>query len=577
MPEGGLTASIKPNTTAVETGPLYASMRENATTLLESGAPIFHADLGGNNHLLRDAFDSQLPPEHRQEFNCAACHHFLKDYGDLTMIDAKTGDLKPLFWDNDVHDDFFRASVKAVAALFRGKKVRKTFAITKKTIKAGKAEAGGFSHMHFDFPTARLRRIEPEGFASATSGELAEMLERVLLENHVSTINKAADLLLEDQLPYASKHKSAIRWLRDLVEKGQLTDVPGGVNRGNLVHLAAAESFLGCIHQLRSGALSTLLEDVGLDLPFSTISRKWTTLVDPIAYMRPTAAPSAGNIAAAERLFGEMDLSKDDLRRKYLLTSDIPDRVFMYTAVTTHDSPKSRGIFNELIPKVKQTIHLSTSTPTDDPSIPPTPLTFASFINQIIPTAKSIEYHLSTHPPLQFLITGLPGTVPLMQWHTPTNLVSNYTYDRPQAARRHNLKPGWTPVSAIIPSPQLWEGVPATITLPLSNEPNKGLDGDKGKAYKHAQHGWRYLVCLEGIEDKSDSLCLFPTFLRSELHGVRSTIEAYSAKHAIEGGKREGSMVGGISVDRAKGEMDHLFRVRDEKGRVGRYKVTLFQ
>lgn len=581
MPNGGLPKMTRPSSTRTETQSLYRSMREHAERLLKTAGSVFHVDLDDDYHILREAFDNGLPTEYHQEFNCSACHRFMKRFGDLAIVDAKTGNLRPLFWNSDLQNDFYRKAVKAIENLFEAKKVKKVFRVTEKTINAGISESGGFCHMNFKFPAGRMHAAEPKGFASATSVELAEMLNRVLADNQVSTIHKAADLLLEDKLPYADKHKSAIRWLRNVVEMGQLTKVSDDVKRHNLLHLAAADSFLGCIHQLRNGALSTLLKDIGLELPFGNIKDNWIALADPIAYMRPTAAPSSGNIAAAERLFSELGLSKDDLKRKYLLMKDIPKEVFMWNSPTTPKTPS--GIFSDLIPRTKPPQSTTNTTNNDDPSIPPTSLTFASFINRILPTAKCIEYHLPSHPPLHFLITGLPGTNPLMQWHTSTNLASGYVYHQPAAAETHNLQPGWTSVSAIIPAPNLWEGVPATSTLPLSDELTQGVtaDGVKTKAYKHAHHGWRYIVCLEHIEDTSHSSCLFPTFLRSELHGVRSTIESYSNCHGIERVEGEGGMAGGVSVGMGcgggGGEMEHLFRVRDERGRWGRYRVTLFQ
>ncbi len=568
MPNSGLAKSIKPKATRIECQPCYRAMRETADKLLKSKAPIFHVDLGNDYHLLQYAFDSGLSPKHQQESNCSACHRFMKDFGDLAMID-KFGNLRPLFWNSDLQNDFYRKPVQAVENVFQGKKVRTAFRVTEKTINAGTFEAGGFHHMSFKFPAERLHATEPKGFASATAVELAEMLDRVLKDNRASTIHKAADLLLEDRLPYADKHKGAIRWLRGLVEKGQLTKVSGETNRHNLLHLAAADSFLGCIHQLRSGTLSTLLRQIEIELPFPTIRGSWMNLADPTAYMRPTAAPSSGNVAAAERLFSDLGLSKYDLTRQYLLMKDVPEEVLMWSSSTT-DPKRREGIFSDLTPKTKPLPH-------DDAFIPPTSLTFASFINRIIPTAKAIEYHVPAHPPLHFVITGFPGTNPLMQWHTPTNLASSYTYHNPLAAETHNLKRGWTNVTAIMPSPSLWEGVPSTTTLPLSEELTEGLDGDSAKAYQHAHHGWRYIVCLQGIEDTSNTSCLFPTYLRRELHGVRSTIEAYSAANGIERVKGGGEMVGGITVRKDGGEMHHLFRVRDERGKVGRYKVTLFQ
>jgi hypothetical protein len=79
----------------------------------------------------------------------------------------------------------------------------------------------------------------------------------------------------EDKLPYADKHKAAIRWLRDLVEKNQLSKVFDNINRHNLLYLAAADSCLRCIHQLRSGCLSTLLKDTGGDGGWDSGADRW--------------------------------------------------------------------------------------------------------------------------------------------------------------------------------------------------------------------------------------------------------------------------------------------------------------
>ena len=434
MQNGGFSTimSVK---SLVETLPLYESMQESAKKLLKSNASIFHANLGGDYHVLRDAFNTGLPPEHLQAFNCTACYRFMKKFGDLAMVDAASGSLTPLFWNADMHNDFCQKSVKAVQDLFQGKKVRKVFRVTEKTMNAGNFEAGGFLHMSFKFPVQRVQVAEPKGFASATVVELAQMLDRILEDNQVSTIRKAADLLLEDKLPYADKHKGAIRWLQDLVEKGQLAKVSDDANRHNLLYLAAADSFLGCIHQLRSGALSTLLKGLEEELSFSAIRDSWATLSGPTVYMRPTAAPSSGNIAAAERLFLDLNFSKDDLKRKYLLMKDIPRQVVMWSSPTTPQH--SSGIFSGLTPKYRPSPQFNL----DDPSIPPTPLTFASFVNRILSTATSIEYHISERLFLDFIITGLPGTNPLMQWHTPTNLASHYT-STPNPSRQNSTTSG---------------------------------------------------------------------------------------------------------------------------------------
>ena len=560
-------------THATETSASYKSMRENADRLLKSGAPIFQVDLSDNKHAIRDAYNTQLGLHNRpgllQEFNCSACHKFMKAFGNLALVDPENGTLKPLFWDKTFTGSFGCESV--IADLFEGKRVRRLFRVTKSKMIAGTAESGGHQHMSFEFSTKRLRNSEPKGFANASCVELSQMLDKILTKYKESTVITAAELLVENKLPGAENHKLAIQWLQSLIKKQPLINVPGDVERHNMLCLIAADSFVGCIHQLRSGALSTLLDDIEEGLPYATFKGKWSATVDPLAYMRPSAAPSAGNIAAAERLFAELGITEHDLARRFLLMKDVPQEAFMYHDFNKPLAAKPIGVFSSLVPK-------SSSLPSapDDPSIPPSSLTFASFVNTVVPSAKTIEYELSSYPTLHFSITGLPGTKPLMQWHSSTNLVSHYTYHWPLAATKHNLKAGWVTVAAIIPAAELWEGMPATRTLPLSDElVGEGESGSK--RYKHGHRGWSYLLCLEGARDGCEESCLFPQSMKKEFHGVRSTIEAYSRSHGIPKPADDEPMVGGIMVKKSSSDMNHLFRVKNSDGKVRRYKVTLFQ
>jgi hypothetical protein len=101
------------------------------------------------------------------------------------------------------------------------------------------------------------------------------MLDRVLADRQVSNIHNAADMFLEDKLPYGDKHKPSIRWLRDLVEEDQLSKVCKDINRHNLLYLAAARSCLRYIHQLRNKCLSTLLKDTGGDGGWDSVADRW--------------------------------------------------------------------------------------------------------------------------------------------------------------------------------------------------------------------------------------------------------------------------------------------------------------
>jgi hypothetical protein len=72
--------------------------------------------------------------------------------------------------------------------------------------------------------------------------------------------------------------------------------------------------------------------------------------------------------------------------------------------------------------------------------------------------------------------------------------------------------------------------------------------------YYHSKNGFRYLVGLDGITHWHDTeLCLFPTLLKSEFHGVRSTIERHSKMGRVRM-PDAGPIVGGGSDQQVQDE-----------------------
>ncbi|XYD09857.1 hypothetical protein R1A27_04725 [Methylobacterium sp. NMS12] len=79
----------------------------------------------------------------------------------------------------------------------------------------------------------------------------------------------------------------------------------------------------------------------------------------------------------------------------------------------------------------------------------------------------------------------------------------------------------------------------------------------------HPHQGKNALLVLRGARDQREpGLCLFPETLRSDLHGIRAVVEAYSRTRQIEG--REASDANGLVVGRGDGR--HRIRVADATG-----------
>lgn len=581
----------------------YKILAENATKLLDGHASrVFHADV--DRSALYDAFILGLPEETRQDYACHTCRHFIQRYGALALVNDD-GSLVPVFWNSQRVPHLFTKSVDSMKSLFTTARVVAEYKPISGTAsqRPGHAELGGYPHFYFEFPPRRTTEPTSRLVTALSTQEAAQMLERVLTDYSHATVKTGHQIMSQHKLPHADNHVAAAAYLLDLHAKSRIPTRKGTAARHNLVYRYAVAAFTGSLSQLRSGPLSIVLGLIESNTPFDEIKQQWSALTSPDKYMRPTAAPSMGNLQAAEQLFSDLGLTADDMRRRFLCADEIPTSVKLWqrqstTLASTTTKPATKTpmlkIFSSLAP------HSSTSTSTSStklqgPDLPPTPVSFTKFATTILPHASRVYIQLQPRHSINFLITGYEGTKPLLQWHTDSNRVSSYVYVSPHLVEDHGLRSGtgvWNEVSAVVPAPWLWgcvsergtetetesdknktaaaaeedsdaatakgtdtgtdeKGAPAArFRFPFSPE---SLPAGAGAAT--AKHGISYLFLLPDVHDKSArQLMLFPEWLKGELHGVRRVIERYSNEGVKEvptdiRGQR-GGFVGGAGVKR---------------------------
>ena len=135
-----------------------------------------------------------------------------------------------------------------------------------------------------------------------------------------------------------------------------------------------------------------------------------------------------------------------------------------------------------------------------------------------------------------------PDAPPLLQWarEDARNPVSWYLWNGGSAPEQWSLpRTGFVPVTGVTLKPSMWGG-----------------------GQEHQGKGVVFL--LEGArESRTDAgLALFPSTLRSELHGIRATIEAFSRKGTPEG--MESATACGVMAQ--ENAWDHVFRVTTSMG-----------
>ena len=129
--------------------------------------------------------------------------------------------------------------------------------------------------------------------------------------------------------------------------------------------------------------------------------------------------------------------------------------------------------------------------------------------------AEAIKLTVPLQGPFTSLLTAVHADAPpILQWDLPEarNPVSWYFYNGGSSALSYSLHAGsQANVRAIALKPSAWQ-----------------------LGFSHFGSGVMFV--LEGARDtRRPSLCLFPEILKSEFHGIRSVIEAYSLGASIEG------------------------------------------
>lgn len=462
------------------------------------------------------AFLDALPASRRQHYTCNTCRRFVNRFGPLVTIDEH-GHATPVLWSMEPSKvpAFFRGAVAAMRQAVATGPVTGVFLCEDMPTwgipgNESKKPPYAWRHMAVRAPIDLVFAPKPLVTADQTAAMVLEerkMLERGLGEFPLPIVKQAHALLTTGNLYRSEKCIGVAAWLLALHEARAATKNQRALD--NMLWRAAAAAPTGYCH-VRSSMIGTLLEDVAAALPFDAIKRRFDEKMNPLQYQRPTVAPSAGNIEQAERVVEKLGIS-ESLKRRFAKLDEIP--TLWKPAEPTNGSPKPSGVFGHLKQKAEQVVTTITQ--------PAVTMTWDKFARTVLHDAAKIVFPVP-HRMGNYgaLVTAQnPSAPPILQWDRPEkrNPVSWYIYTEGSAPERWNLEPGSrVEVTAIVRSPTMW---------------------DEERPFVH--QGDRVFLILRGCHDAQyeHGAGLFPETLRSELHGIRATVEAYAKTAVVEGAK----------------------------------------
>lgn len=482
----------------------HSAQRSLARALEHGKGWLFRVDAGDLFEKYLSQFASAVD---RQYHNCNCCHSFLRRFGSLVVL-TEDGGIVSALWDESL--------------LPRGHAYRRVAAALREAVEAGRVvdlflwderewgarEAGGFTHLWAE-PDALHRWSRRDMTAEqgmAAKREDRRHLARAVGEMDRAAVLRAAGMLRSGELSRGEKLVEWADWLvalQDRANSNSSRHKRESLNR--LLWRAVASAPAGWCTP-RSSALGALVDDLASGVSAREVKRRHEERVDPLKYQRPTSLKE-GNVRQAERLFEEMGLAAA-LRRRFALADEL---VHLWKP---HAFPSNKGqeagVFGHLLPaKREQAAKAQLSTA-------PVVMTFAKFRRDVLPRALEVEAVVPASGQFCAFTTQVERDAPpLMRWDSEEcrNPFAWYVYHNGSAASVWGLRAGSrSRVVAMSLMPCHWQG--------------EDRDRDLGG---------RALLVLEGARDsRNRSLALFPECLRSELHAVRSTVEAHSRSGRLE-------------------------------------------
>ena len=485
---------------------LLACIRNEFKKSLKDGKnPLFKT----NARDLYNLFLANIPEEARQHYNCNACRSFVNRYGGLVTINETTGEQNPVMWGTKA-PEFFSGAVKAIRKKVKSASVTGVFITSGREL--GTPVTGSWSHMATDVPKVMIfkDRLRTAGQAAAEKLEDRRLLGDAVREYKVETVEAAVNLLRSDNLYRSEAVLGVAEWFLDT-----LRGMKKAKNSGNFLWYKTATAPVGFCH-ISTSMIGTLLDDIEAGYDFDTVSRKFAEKMDPLRYQRPQAAPSAGNVAQAEKIVERLGI-KNSLKRRFARLEELET---LWTPKKMSGMVgKPGGVFSGIETKK------STKRTTEGISAPAVTMTWEKFRRTVLPMARKIEFYVADGiDNFSAILTAEDfGAPPILQWDTEERRVpfSWYVYSGGSYPWRWNLRSGYVNVTGVVLQPNMW------------------VDGFE-------REGNGVFFILEGAVDLrylNAGIALFPETLKAELREIRSTIEAYS-KSSFLGGYEEASACG---------------------------------
>jgi hypothetical protein len=493
-----------------------------------------------------------MPESFRQQYNCSCCRNFMRDYGDLVKIN-EDGTLTSVVWRNvpetlehNGGPNPFYAVAQAQAALVEKSAILKPYFL-KSHDNWGFGEKGGYSH--FWASTAHLRVFnkykKTAGAAMLDGIADFETFKRALSEYRLDSARQAHELLVTGAF---NRNERFIGPVNHLIKTHESLEATKNERiKDNLIWNAM---YSGPIDwsKPRGTVIGQLIEAIQAGKTLSEVKALFNELTHGLNYQRPTEAPKASQVDAAEKIFAELNLGPA-LPRRFAGLADMTHRLWESAEEVKVEAP---GLFGGM--KTRDSKESDTFPKLENTN--PIDISLRKFRETILPEVKSMKAGVTMRDDFVGFITAVDPDAPglfhydLGEVRVP---VSYYRYQGLSNAQSWGIEAGFREVACAVNSPENW----------VSGKPGKD-----GEAF--------ILILTEGRDsmmERSGQTPIFPENFRPELRDIRGVVAEYAKTHGLE--PYVGHQAFGVLLGHSEGnQIKRVVRVTMKNDAVRYYRVT---
>lgn len=336
----------------METKELKMLLQKNFLDMIKDAGRLFEVELDKDDlwNLYLDSFPEGTNKIFRQrrEYDCSCCRQFVKNIGNVVVINNNK---LTTIWDFETNDDKFQPVLNALSNYIKSKAVSDVFVSKLKKIGTDRNfenaanEIIEWDHLYLELPDQFVDKSgKSEGEIKGTYRDTRNVFKRSLEEISEDSLLTVLELIAQNSLYKGEEWKGVLNEF--LKYKKAYTKLQTSGEKDNFAWEQSIKAG-GSVGRIRNHSIGTLLINISEGMDLDTAVRKYEVIVAPSNYKRPKAIFTQKMLEDAKKTIEDLGYL-DSLGRRHATLDDISVNNILYSNKDSAKRIKGTDVFAEM-------------------------------------------------------------------------------------------------------------------------------------------------------------------------------------------------------------------------------------